>query len=127
MTWRPDELAELDDVFAEFEVEDRACNYLADFPAQTALAIAIAAARWENLRWGDEKTKMFERDDPRPVYKIHPNELEILDANTSPHIASNFRAEVFLLSIFARLPPDAAARVSILVVRWIVRRVAIGR
>ena len=117
-TWKDD----IDALMVECEVEDHAIGFLWDLPPSTAVSLAVTAARLETQRWEIERSEMLKRDDPRPVYQIYSRHKELLDRNTAPFCIFDIRAVAHLLSIFARLPADAAALASINVARWAVHR-----
>jgi hypothetical protein len=114
--------AQLNECLFECEIEDRGVAFLSDKPPRAAASIAVTAARLETQRWEIEKPEMLRRDDPRPVWKFSPKRLAFLELNTPPSGVSDIRAVAHLLSLFASLPADSAALVSIIVAEWAVDR-----
>lgn len=114
--------AELNEYMIECEIEDSAVKFLWDKLPRAAASIAVTAARLETQRWEIEKSEMLKRDDPRPVWQFGPKRLDFLELNTPPSGVSDIRAVAHLFSLFASLPADSAALVSIIVAEWAVHR-----
>ena len=114
--------AQLNEYMIEYEIEDSAVKFLSDKTPRAAASIAVTAAMLETHRWETEKSEMLKRDDPRPVWKFGPERLDFLELNTSPSDVFDIRAVAHLLSLFASLPADSAALVSIIVAEWAAHR-----
>lgn len=107
---------------AEMEVEDRAVALLWDKDPHSTARSAVMAARLESHRWELEKPEMLKRNDPRRVYNYGPEQLNEIVSKVHPCGVSEIPLVLQLLSIFASLPVDAAAKVSLDVAMWAARR-----
>ena len=106
---------------AEAITEDRAIDFLAAFPSRVAAVMALKAAGGLRIAWEIEQVNMLRRNDPRPVYLSTEEDrcwLAKAAAKYSEDPLWHVPLDTSFCSLFATLPPDAAAFVAYKVAKW---------
>jgi hypothetical protein len=120
MTRTRQSLRTLDEIFGEFEVEDRAIAQLAGFPKDVAAVIAVRTAVELASIWEIEKRCLSRLDDPRLVYHSAAEERHLLYSaaveRSQDPLWSEYSDDSYL-ALFSHLTPDTAARIAYIVAR----------
>jgi hypothetical protein len=118
------QLSTLNNFFPSIEIETRAFDLLEELSPDIGLSAALTVAKLKVQLWEAAKSEMIRQRDPRLVY-VASFDTAILDVVVAPspsNAAANTRLEANLLTLFARLPVDAAALTALIVAEWAVHR-----
>jgi hypothetical protein len=110
----------LDEIFSEFEVEDRATAYLSSLPRDVAAVIAVRTGVELASIWEIERRRLSRIDDPRLVYHSGTEDRQVLYSAAVEYSCHPFWSEYSDDSydeLFSNLSPDAAARIAFIVAR----------
>jgi hypothetical protein len=114
----------IDKVFERFAAEDRAIDYLAQFPPEVAYGIALNVEWWFATRWATKQDELLRRNSQKNAIQISFYDfVQLITAliKFAPAIV-NPAAEQHVIDILKRFPPDKAWWIAKKVTSWLACR-----